>query len=580
MRIVPSFFALAAFSLTLLPLAPSIATADETGEKKDKKDLPSITFSNLVYRLEKANTDFGVFNDELRILLVETLRFEGYQGVGAESLVFQRDESSKADYAIGGTLRETSCAKQGSECCAVGIDWELLDLASDQVVYRHRSRYGECHLGSLEGKAMSRRLIIGALRSVLQRDAFKRVVESRSGGKQEKPYPPAKLARCKTSKISMTKSGEAAIDAALIVESGRGHGSGFLLTPDGLIMTAAHVVTTNDITVKTRDGVAYRAHPVRISRKFDVALLQGELTSPLPAERCFSLNTEQQRAGAGLYAVGAPASEELGFSLTRGIVSALRLKDGVHYLQTDTPVSPGNSGGPLVDEKGQVVAVVVSKVVDQAMEGIGFGIPVDIALRALGLSLDAKTDDALATAPAIAIGPAQSEAAVDPADPIPQPKNNYGRNLNPSTFPGANVQRRKDIAKGVDAVQGWFYLGAGLELYMIAAPKAAKGRVSVRLMQKAGTYLLKKDCGGLQLVVNGRPYDAIKSDVEVIHSGSLERVDKLESQFHVDDLKRMREHAPTFTLRACNLDWTFAPTQLEAINELLDEYASLAGEAN
>ena len=65
------------------------------------------------------------------------------------------------------------------------------------------------------------------------------------------------------------------LDATVIVQSGKGHGSGFFLNPSGLVLTAAHVLSSSEVSVKTRDGVAYRARPLRVSRKFDVALLTG-----------------------------------------------------------------------------------------------------------------------------------------------------------------------------------------------------------------------------------------------------------------------------------------------------------------
>lgn len=560
----------------LLGARPVLAQAPDAKEP----ELPSIAFSNLVYRLDGAITDIGVSGADMRVLLIETLRAEGFPGVGAESLVFARDDSAKADFALGGTLREVSCNKDipKDDCCRVGVDWELLDVVRDQVVYQHRSRYGECHLSALDDKVVGRRLLIGALRSLLHRDQFSNELRARKVDQAEKPYAPAKVARCKPTKIAMDKGGDAALDATVIIESGKGHGSGFILSSSGLIMTAAHVLVNNEPIVKTRDGISYRAHPVRISHKFDVALLKADLSAPLPETRCLTVNAEQQRTGAEVYAIGAPASQELGFSMTRGIVSGLRQEDGVHYLQTDTPVSPGNSGGPLVDAKGRVVAVVVSKLAGQAMEGIGFGIPIDIALRALALTQDAKSDSSLENASAIAVAPSQGTATVDPADAIPTLVRDQGRVFDGGGLAGSTVQRRRDPKQAFDVVQGWFYLGASLDLYMLAAPQAAKDRVSVRLQQKWGASMLEK-CSSLELVVNGRVYPSLKTSVESMKSAGREMFSKIEGQFDLAALRRIREHAPTITVRGCDKRWTFAPTQLAAVHKLVEEYESLAGGA-
>jgi hypothetical protein len=307
-------------------------------------------------------------------------------------------------------------------------------------------------------------------------------------------------------------------------------------------------------------------------------LLKAELPQPLADSKCLTVNAEQQRAGAEVYAVGAPASQELGFSLTRGIVSGLRERHGVHHLQIDAPVSPGNSGGPLLDAKGRVLGVVVSKLAGEALEGIAFGIPIDYATRALGLSLDAKSDPALESAPAQAIASDKTKAFLDPADAVPVLKRDQGKMFKMGdSLGGANMVKRRDAQQGVDVLQTWFYVAPNLELYMVSAPTAAKDRVSIRLQQKWGTITLG-ECKSLELVLNGRAYPATKVNVETIKSSSREATSKIEAQYPIAVLKRVREHAPTVTIRACENRWTFASTQTHAIHKMLKEHESISGE--
>jgi hypothetical protein len=153
------------------------------------------------------------------------------------------------------------------------------------------------------------------------------------------------------------------------------------------------------------------------------------------------------------------------------------------------------------------------------------------------------------------------------------PVRDQSRLFSRHTYSGAKLDKRRDPAEGFDVIQGWFYVGASLELYMLAAPERAPDRIAVRLQSKGSTTALN-GCSDLELVVNGRAYQPIRSSVE--KAPGFDRVARLESHFEVAPLRRLGEHAPTLTVRACNNRWTFAPTQVDAVSELLKAYDSLA----
>jgi S1-C subfamily serine protease len=80
-------------------------------------------------------------------------------------------------------------------------------------------------------------------------------------------------------------------------------------------------------------------------------------------------------------------------TLTRGVISATRTLEGYRYIQSDVSVNPGNSGGPLLDDAGQVVAMTVSRYSRnpaEAVQGLNFFIPIDDALRFLALTLEPR----------------------------------------------------------------------------------------------------------------------------------------------------------------------------------------------
>jgi serine protease Do len=114
---------------------------------------------------------------------------------------------------------------------------------------------------------------------------------------------------------------------------------------------------------------------VALNPYLDLALLKIEEGSDPPLKKVFLGDSDQVRAGDMSFAIGSP----FGFSrtVTQGIVSLKnREREGKVYLQTTAPVNPGNSGGPLFNDRGEVVGVVTWKIAIVG-EGLGFAIPVN-----------------------------------------------------------------------------------------------------------------------------------------------------------------------------------------------------------
>ena len=160
------------------------------------------------------------------------------------------------------------------------------------------------------------------------------------------------------------------------IKTDRGSGSGFIIDPDGLILTNNHVIRdTENITVIPRDGREFEGTVRGRDLVRDLAVVTIE-ASDLP--RLVLGDIGHLRLGKEVLVVGYPLnSEEL--NITRGLVSAIKHDPGrnLRLIQTDFAVNPGNRGGPMVNRQGEVVAIVTSKIASVRVEGIGFAVSVN-----------------------------------------------------------------------------------------------------------------------------------------------------------------------------------------------------------
>lgn len=167
-------------------------------------------------------------------------------------------------------------------------------------------------------------------------------------------------------------------------------GSGFVLHPDGYLVTNAHVVDrTSECKVTLADGTELPAASIAIDRKNDLAVLKIETERPLPAVRLGVSN--DLMPGETVVAIGNPLG--LQHTITTGIISALdrelRFSRDVVYsglIQTDASINPGNSGGPLLNVLGEVIGI--NSAIRGDAQNIGFAIPVDRLRELLPEMLD------------------------------------------------------------------------------------------------------------------------------------------------------------------------------------------------
>ncbi len=160
----------------------------------------------------------------------------------------------------------------------------------------------------------------------------------------------------------------------------RGLGSGFILSADGYVLTNAHVVEgADDITVTLTDRREFKGKVIGADRRTDVALVKIE-ASALPTVKVGDPN--RLRVGEWVVAIGSPFGLEN--TVTAGIVSAKARETGefLPFIQTDVAVNPGNSGGPLLNMRGEVIGINSQIFTTSGgYNGISFAIPIDEAMN-------------------------------------------------------------------------------------------------------------------------------------------------------------------------------------------------------
>ncbi|MGA9665330.1 MAG: DegQ family serine endoprotease [Gallionella sp.] len=161
-----------------------------------------------------------------------------------------------------------------------------------------------------------------------------------------------------------------------------GLGSGFIVSPDGVILTNAHVVSgADEVIVKLTDKREFKAKVIAIDKLSDVAVLKIKADG-LPTVKIG--DPQNARVGEWVIAIGSPFGFEN--TVTAGIISAksrsLPDEGYVPFLQTDVPVNPGNSGGPLFNMKGEVIGIN-SQIYSRSggFQGLSFAIPIDVAMN-------------------------------------------------------------------------------------------------------------------------------------------------------------------------------------------------------
>lgn len=166
-----------------------------------------------------------------------------------------------------------------------------------------------------------------------------------------------------------------AITSSVTIKGKKGHGSGFIISENGLIVSNYHVISAlkEDGKVVLNDKKEFNYEVIRVSKTTDLALIKIDTVGLMP----FKVYTGRDITIAeDVFAVGTPTAEDLSQTVSKGIISGIRETDGKRQLiQTDASINSGNSGGALVNKEGVVLGIVSAKIKGIGVEGVAFGIP-------------------------------------------------------------------------------------------------------------------------------------------------------------------------------------------------------------
>jgi uncharacterized protein YkwD len=175
-------------------------------------------------------------------------------------------------------------------------------------------------------------------------------------------------------------SAVAQVEPAVVrVETDESIGSGMMIDKSGYILTSNHIVdNVQSATIILKDGGQFPAEVIGRDEFRDLAIIKISASGfDFPVVALGS--SDELETGEEVIAIGYSLGLEGKATVSKGIISAFRSGDGVDYIQTDAAINPGNSGGPLINSKGEVVGIVTAKVVEEAVEGMGFAVAINDA---------------------------------------------------------------------------------------------------------------------------------------------------------------------------------------------------------
>jgi serine protease Do len=287
------------------------------------------------------------------------LKKEGFPVAGDTTDPFA--EKKAGDFSIGGTIVSVNsgfCVSHRDTGRAMGftsleVDWQVYSNVERKVIAKLHTaaNYKAPALAPGGYEHIMFEALDESLQKLTSSTEFQQAISQRTGPSRPSVASSAEKAPLVLAGVKMagpTKIPDA-VGAVVLVLSSRGHGSGFLVSTDGYLMTAEHVVGSDKyVKIRWSDGLEGVGEVIRADKKRDVALIKTDPRGRQP----LALHRAAPEPGDTVFAIGAPLDVKNQSTVTRGVASANRIMDGFAFIQSDVTINGGNSGGPTARREG------------------------------------------------------------------------------------------------------------------------------------------------------------------------------------------------------------------------------------
>lgn len=352
--------------------------------------------SSIEWKGGRVNLTDEEFTDAFR----EELEKYNYPIVGDPNALFEDPSTWKAELLVAGLVNQMKISacypmagfgnfRDSKGSAFIRVNWQIYGQLERKVVYETSTEGSyEAKESSPSGieKAMTNAFAM-ATQNLLADPGFHKLVMRQAGSlvdskSGERRTISIKAKPQKVSSVSTVREATVTIYAGF-----GGHGSGFLVAPNGYVLTNEHVVReAKFVRVRLANGREVLGDVIRTDSARDVALIklrEGNLPYVDLDLRVMP------NVGQDVYAVGTPRDKSLDITLSKGIVSAYRDERGQKFIQSDVQIHPGNSGGPLATPNGKVVGIAVMGLqVGGASQNINFFVPISDAVKALDITVN------------------------------------------------------------------------------------------------------------------------------------------------------------------------------------------------
>jgi S1-C subfamily serine protease len=358
-------------------------------------------------RLTIGSGKMNFSDSEFTNIFFDDLKRLHYNVVGNPNEIFN-DNATEAEIVVGGLITAMHLnfcyptafnynMGAGKSNSSIEIEWQIYNALDRKTIYK-KTTTGRAASDFANGNIKEALYLAysNALGGLLEDKTFYDIVSGKTPANPQAQAPGAPGdAPVQTSDLDVpltfikavpgkdSKSLAEAQKSVVTVITPGGSGSGFIVSADGLVITNYHVVTElAQVRILTHDGRKLPGQVVRRDARRDVAavMVNGLEIAPL------KIRVEKIAVGEEVYAIGSPHGAEFSGSVSKGIISTVELRkyDGKDWIQSDTQINHGNSGGPLVDAKGNVLGISTLGIKNFAQ--LNMFIPIQEALETLGVN--------------------------------------------------------------------------------------------------------------------------------------------------------------------------------------------------